>query len=95
MKHYVYMVKPLRPDMPNHMTEAEEFIIDEHFNYLKNALDGGTLFLAGPCEDGTYGIVIFQAESPESAKAFMEGDPAVKHGVMSAELHAFRISLMK
>lgn len=95
MNRYVYIVRPLRPDMPNAMTEAEERIVGEHFEYLKSALTEGTLLLAGPCEDGEFGIVIFQAESPEAAEEFMAGDPAVKQGVMSAELRAFRVSLMR
>lgn len=93
MRDYVYIVRPLRPGMPNDMTEAEARIIDQHFLYLKNALDSGILVLAGPCEDGAFGIVIFRAEDLKFAKAFMENDPAVKHHVMSSELHPFRISL--
>lgn len=94
MNDYIYVVKPIRQGMPNTMTETEERIVGEHFNYLKNALEKGTLLLAGPCEDGAFGIVVFQAESLDAAEEFMAGDPAVKQGVMSAELHAFRISLM-
>jgi len=51
--------------------------------------------LAGPCTDGAFGIVVFEADSEEDAAVYMNGDPAVEGGLMSAELHPFRISLMQ
>ncbi|MBL0385796.1 hypothetical protein JJB07_03960 [Tumebacillus sp. ITR2] len=65
----------------------------QHFEYLKDLLEKGTLLLAGPCLDRTMGITVFKAESIEEARAIMENDPAVKLGVMSAELHEYRAAL--
>jgi hypothetical protein len=40
------------------------------------------------------GIVIIRARSQDEAHAMVKADPAVLNGVMSAELHLFRVSLM-
>lgn len=93
IKHYIYMIKPTRPNMINQMTPEEEAIIDKHFDYLKKAFDEGKLILAGPCLDGVFGIVIIKAETQGIAADFMNNDPAVADKVMSGELHPFKISL--
>jgi uncharacterized protein YciI len=75
-------------------TEAESAAMRRHFAYLKRALDDGRLVLAGPATDGRFpGIVVFEAE--DEARAFMENDPSVQAGVMLAELHPFRVSLLR
>ena len=65
----------------------------EHFGYLKAKLEEGALVLAGPCLDAAFGLVVFHAEDEAEARRVMDGDPAVVHGIMDAELHGFRISL--
>jgi uncharacterized protein YciI len=45
-------------------------------------------------DDSSFGIVIFKAESDNAAGELMPADPAVKEGVMRAELFPFRIALM-
>lgn len=92
---FVYVLKAYQHDLINNASPEEEKIIDMHFEHLKKALDKGTLILAGPCLDGEFGIVIFRAESEEEARAFMNSDPAVEAGLMSAELHPFRVSLFE
>ncbi|MGZ4135865.1 MAG: YciI family protein, partial [Tumebacillaceae bacterium] len=66
----------------------------EHFGYLQGLLKEGKLILAGPCLDRVMGITIFKADSEEEARAIMNNDPAVVKGVMSAELHPYRVSLL-
>ena len=54
------------------------------------------MLLAGRTQDDsphTFGVAIFQAESEEAAQAIMNSDPAVRKGVMQAELFPFRIAL--
>jgi uncharacterized protein YciI len=77
------------------MSSKEEAVLSEHFERLKKGLADGMLILAGPCLDGEFGIAIFRARSDEEAKEFMENDPAVKQGIMAAELHPFRVSLIE
>lgn len=93
MNDYIYVVRPARPGFAGGMTADEERVMDEHFAYLKAAQAAGILRLAGPCTDAAFGIVLFRAESEAAAQSFMAGDPAVRQGVMTAELHRFRVSL--
>lgn len=77
------------------MSSEEEAIVEDHFERLKRALAEGKLILAGPCLDGEFGVVVFRAQSKEKAKEFMNNDPAVKKGIMTAELHPFHVSLIE
>jgi uncharacterized protein len=77
-------------------TEEEGAVMREHFAYLKSALDAGRVVLAGPATDGLFpGIVVFEAADEDEARAFMAADPSVRAGVMLAELHPFRVSLLR
>jgi uncharacterized protein YciI len=93
MPDYIYLTHPLRDGFFEAPTVEENAILEEHFQYLKKAVEAGTLVLAGPCLDDTFGVVIFHSENDQSAQAFMFDDPAVKQNVMMAELHPMRISL--
>lgn len=74
--------------------EATLATMRAHFAYLKEALAGGILVLAGPCEDLAFGLVIFRADDEAAAREFMAADPAISEGIMTAELHPFRVSLI-
>ena len=77
-------------------TEDEEALIGQHFRYLKRLTEEGTAILMGRTQESlekTFGIVIFVAPSESEATKLMKEDPAVKHGVMSAELFHFKIAL--
>lgn len=95
MESYVYLLRPLRGDLIRTMTAAEEEILGRHFDYLEARLRAGSLVLAGPCLDGAFGIVVFTAPSESDARLAMEGDPAIAEGVMTGELHPFRVSLLQ
>jgi uncharacterized protein YciI len=60
-----------------------------HASYVKGLLEDGTAVLAGAVEgDGPLrGIVVLTTESAEEAKKIAESDPAVKSGVLTAEVH--------
>jgi len=92
---FVYLLKPSRARLIPDASPGEEATLGEHFEYLQTGLSEGRLILAGPCEDGEFGIVIFRAGTEEEALEFMEDDPAVRGGLMTAELHPFRISLVE
>jgi hypothetical protein len=56
----------------------------------------GQLILAGRTNepgDKTFGIAIFEAPDEAAARAFMQADPAVGGGLMTAELHPFAVAL--
>lgn len=41
------------------------------------------------------GLLIFEAEHEAAARTFMEVDPAVVAGVMSATLHPYLVALLR
>jgi uncharacterized protein YciI len=93
MPHYIYLIHPLRHEFFDQPTPAEEGATQAHFEYLKQATEDGIVLLAGPCLDDTFGLIVFQAEDDDAARAFMYRDPSVQANVMMAELHPFRVSL--
>ena len=93
MAEYLYLIHPYRHGFFDAPTPEEEAVLEEHFVYLKKAAEAGTVLLAGPCTDDTFGLVVFRAEDDKAANAFMFDDPSVKKNVMVAELHPMRISI--
>ena len=96
-KQFIYVLK-LKPGLLNNFTDREEEIVDRHFNKLQELLKEGKLVLAGRTlnmDEKTFGIVIIDVPSEEEAKNIMENDPAVKEGVMTAELFPYRVALIK
>jgi uncharacterized protein YciI len=69
-------------------------IMNQHFGYLQNLIQEGKLLLAGPSLDRQFGVAILTVDSEELAREIMENDPAVKFGVMTAELHPFRVAML-
>jgi uncharacterized protein len=77
-------------------TPEEAQRVGEHFAYLQSLMAAGTVLMAGRtlnADERTFGIVVFVADSEAKAKEIMENDPAVRHGVMRAELFPYRIAL--
>jgi uncharacterized protein YciI len=92
---FLYLLQLVHPEKFGSMSPQEEEVVEEHFTYLKRNLEEGHLILAGSCLDGAFGVAIFEAVSPEEAQQFMHDDPAIKNGLMTGEIHPFRVSLMK
>lgn len=64
-------------------------ILQQHFANVMSLLDSGKAVIAGPLTDNTdlAGIFILRASSPAEAKLWVDGDPAVKAGLFTAEMH--------
>lgn len=92
---FAYILKPVRPDFIESLTPEEEKVIDVHFEYLKQGFLEGTVILAGRCLDGEFGIVIFRARSQMEADEFVNNDPAVMSGLMTARLYPFHVALLE
>ncbi len=88
-----------RPELatdPGAWTEEDENVFEEHYARLRRATEEGIVILAGRSPDGIGpAIVIFEAESEDAARRFMEGDPFLRHGLFRADLHAFRVALVR
>jgi len=77
-------------------TALEALIIGEHFSYLENLVANGIVLMAGRTlntDERTFGIVVFMTRSELEARELMNGDPAVKKGLMKAELFPFTVAL--
>jgi uncharacterized protein YciI len=94
---YVLHLVPRLYDDKN-WTQDDKVALDRHFNRFKHAIEAGELILAGRTRepgDKTFGIAIFVAADEAAARKFMEADPAVVAGVMTAELHPFAVVLQR
>jgi uncharacterized protein len=79
-------------------TAEDKAAVNRHLANFKAAVESGQLILAGrtmESGDKTFGIAIFEAADEVVARKFMESDPAVAAGVMTAELHPFAVVLQR
>jgi uncharacterized protein len=94
---YLYRVQPTRPAMLTEgPTPRETESVCRHFEYLQDLTRRDIVLLAGRTlntDPSSFGIVVFRAASEDDARALMLADPAVREGVMHAELFPFRIAL--
>ena len=92
-KQYIVRLIGIRPGWPENMTDNEQKIMSDHYNYLKDLTARNKVVLAGPCF-GLYGLIILQTESENEARAIMEKEPSVTGGVHAYEISEMRVSLL-
>lgn len=96
---FIYVLKLIpRLYQEENWTVQDEEIVQRHFERLKEWTDNGKVILAGRTlneEENAFGIVVFEADDEEQAKAFMIEDPAVAEGIMTAELFPYRVALLR
>jgi uncharacterized protein YciI len=98
-QQYLYMLR-VAPHLHDQAkwTDKDKAATGAHFERLKKAAATGQVILAGRTTealDKTFGLVVFEAENEAQARAFMEADPAVVAGVMSATLHPYSVALQR
>jgi uncharacterized protein YciI len=94
---YVLRLTPAYQD-ESKWTEAANAVVSEHFKRLSKATEDGKVILAGKTSeplDQTFGLVVFEADSEAEAREFMNSDPAVVAGVMTATLHPYSVALLR
>ena len=77
-------------------TKEDKTVLERHFARFQEATKSGQLILTGRTNEPggkTFGIAIFEAPNEAAARAFMEADPTVAGGLMTAELHPFAVAL--
>ena len=96
-KQFIYLLHLVpRLHADKNWTKDDNAVVDRHFDRLKEAIRSGQVILVGRTRepgDKTFGIAIFEAADEAAARKFMEADPAVAAGVMTAELHPFAVAL--
>ncbi len=97
MQEFLYKLQLVRGDMlRTGPTPQEQAVVAEHFAYLQDLAVKGVMILVGrtlATDENTMGMAIFRAESEDAARQIMNGDPAVKRGVMHATLYPFKVVL--
>jgi uncharacterized protein YciI len=98
-KQFIYVLRLVpRLHSDSAWTKEDNMAISRHFARFQHAIETGELILAGRTKepgDKTFGIAIFEAKDEAAARAFMESDPAVVAGLMTAELHPFAVALQR
>jgi len=77
-------------------TPEEAATTKAHFDYLHDLVQRGVVHLAArtlTTDEATFGIVILSAASEDEARRIVADDPAVRNGVMRAELFPCRVAL--
>ena len=98
-QQFVYMLR-VAPHLHDEASwsEKDKAATSRHFERLKKATADGKVILAGRTTeqlDKTFGLVVFEADNEKAARAFMEADPAVVAGVMTATLHPYAVALQR
>jgi uncharacterized protein YciI len=98
-KQFIYVLRLVpRLHSDSAWTKEDNMALSRHFVRFQHAIETGELILAGRTKepgDKTFGIAIFEAKDEAAARAFMESDPAVVAGLMTAELHPFMVALKR
>ena len=95
-KQFIYVLRLVpRLHDDKSWTKEDNMALERHVARFKHAIETGELILAGRTlepGDKTFGIAIFHAPDEAAARQFMESDPAVVAGLMTAELHPFAVA---
>jgi uncharacterized protein len=98
-KQFIYVLKLVpRLHADSAWTKEDNAVLERHFVRFQQAAKSGQLILAGRTSepgDKTFGIAIFEVPDEDAARKFMQEDPAVAGGLMTAELHPFAVALQR
>ena len=98
MAEFIYVLRPVRTDMlETGLTGREGAALADHFAYLQALATDGSVLMAGrtvTTGPETFGLVLFQAADEAAAHSIMRNDPAVRDGIMTAEVWPFRVALV-
>ena len=89
------LLRRTRDTFPMDATPAEMALMPAHEAYIRQRFDEGRLLLVGPCIDFAYGLAVFEADSDEEAQAWANADPFVTGGLMTVEVHPWKLFLMR
>src|SRR6266516_7910256 len=96
-RQFIYVLRLVpRLYSDSNWTKEDKAVLERHFIHFQEAIKSGQLILAGRTKepgDKTFGIAIFEAPDKAAARAFMQADPTLAGGLMTAELHPFAVAL--
>jgi uncharacterized protein YciI len=98
-KQFIYVLKLVpRLYADSAWTKEGNAVLERHFARFQDATKSRRLILAGRTSepgDKTFGIAIFEAPDEDAARKFMQEDPSVAGGLMTAQLHPFAVALQR
>jgi len=94
--HYVYRLVPPRPTFHDDMSEQERAVMTRHAAYWGELIEQGSVVVYGPVVDatGSWGLGVFRAADPQSARALVEADPAISSGLATFELGSMLVAVV-
>ena len=96
-KQFLCRLVATRPEMVVLATPEEDRIVRRHFEYLKSFTERGIVLLVGRTQNPdptAFGIHILLASSEGEARRVVDDDPAVREGIMRADLYPYKIALV-
>ncbi len=78
-----------RPTLWEDMTPDEDAEVTRHSGYVKQLYDEGRIVLAGAVLEPATGLVFFNADGEDEARAIMEADPVYAAQIVEVTLHQF------
>lgn len=94
---FIYRLEAVRLGMVTDGPDAEELpVLGRHLAYLRDLAKQGRLVVAGRTttdDERVFGLAVLDVADEAEARAIMQADPAVSHGLMRAELFPFRIAV--
>lgn len=89
-KHFLATATPTKEDFLQNMNEEEKAIMALHLSYVNQMAVEGEIFFSGACLDGAMGLIVYKADSYESALEMFNNDPLVRSSIMQTQLHPFK-----
>jgi uncharacterized protein YciI len=94
MPTFIYRLALTDGKRPPDLTPDQREVVSAHFARLEALFDEGVVSFVGRSTDdepATFGLVVFEAESEDAAYFIAAEDPAVQHGIMTAEVSPFEV----
>lgn len=87
--HFQMAIMMKGPKWDSTPEQERNAVVQQHLANVLSLLNSGKAVIAGPFGDDTHlaGIFIFRAATETEAKSWIDADPAVKAGFMTAEMH--------
>jgi uncharacterized protein YciI len=93
MPHFFLKLIAPRPTFAMDMNDQEKALMQEHSHYWKSRQAQGEVLVFGPVLDpkGPYGMGVIVSADKSGARAFADGDPAIKANCgFTCEIHPMR-----
>jgi len=106
MPQWLIVLSLARPELqdPKAWTPADNAAVGAHFGRLQKLTEEGKVVLFGRTQDtqpngnlvpDTMGLIILEAPDRAAAQAVLDGDPAVKAGLMRGKVFSYQVALQR